>query len=116
MQRLDDLDLVRQISGLQADADPVLQLFLLFVGIEVEHPDVPGTALPDALQNLDGRRLPGAVRPQQSENLARVDLEIDALDGLEITIALAKSFDGDRVVLAHTLPFQSNECRAWIVQ
>ena len=48
-------------------------------------PEVPG---PEALQDLERRRLPGAVRAEQREHLADLDREADALDGLDRAVGL----------------------------
>ena len=74
MQRFDDLDLVGQIGGLQADADAVFELRFLLVGIVIEHADIAAGALADAFENLDGGGLAGAVGAEQAEDFARCGL------------------------------------------
>ena len=51
--------------------------------------------LVQALEDLDRRRLARAVGPQQAEDLARVDLEADAVDGLDVAVALVQVGDRD---------------------
>ena len=72
VQGFDDLDLVGQIGGLQADADAVFELLLLLVGIEVEDADVAGGALADAFEDFDSGGFAGAVGTEQSEDFAGV--------------------------------------------
>src|SRR5262249_35197304 len=53
---------------------------------------------PVALENLDRRRLAGAVRAEQAEDLADGDGEVDAADGLVAVVRLAEpaDLDGDQ--------------------
>ena len=45
--------------------------------------DLAGARLDDAADDVDQRRLAGAVRPEQRENLAAADVQVDALQRLE---------------------------------
>ena len=65
-------------------------------GVEAEHGHRAAVALPVALQDLDGRRLAGSVRPQQAEDLARGDLEVDPANRLDAVVRLPQSSDRDR--------------------
>ena len=49
-----------------------------------------------ALEDLDRRRLAGAVRAEQAEDLALLDLEVDAAHRLERAVRLPQAADGDR--------------------
>ena len=49
-----------------------------------------------ALEDLDGRRLAGAVGAEQPEDLAAGDLEVDAAHRLELAVGLAQVADEDR--------------------
>ena len=51
--------------------------------IEAEDRDRARGALAVALEDLDGRGLARAVRAQEREDLALVDGQVDALDGLQ---------------------------------
>src|SRR6476469_2560968 len=53
------------------------------------------TAPAVTLEDLDGRRLPGAVGAEEAEHLALLDLEIDAANRLEISVRLAQAANGD---------------------
>ena len=48
-----------------------------------------------ALEDLDGRRLAGAVRAEQAEDLARLDLEVDPAQRLVRPVRLPQAADGD---------------------
>src|SRR5581483_1886315 len=64
-------------------------------GIGSEHAHVAVAALAKALEDLDRRRLPGAVRAEEGEDLSAVDLEVDAGDGVQVAVALAQPADAD---------------------
>ena len=66
-----------------------------FAGIDSEHGDLAGRARAEALQDLDRRRLARAVRPEEGEDLAALDLEVDAGDRVELAVALVQTADGD---------------------
>ena len=53
-----------------------------------EHLDLAGIRRVEALQDLDGGGLAGAVRTEQPEALAGADLEIEAVDGDHVAVAL----------------------------
>ena len=57
---------------------------------------VPLVGVDDAADDVDQRRLAGAVRAEQREDLAAADLEIDVLERLEARgIGLRQIGDGD---------------------
>src|SRR5262249_4403721 len=56
----------------------------------------PGGRLHDAAEDLEGRGLAGAVRADQTEDLARTHVEIDAADRLDGPVALGQRADLDR--------------------
>ena len=63
---------------LEHDADPLAERALGRARVEAEHADLARVALPVALEDLDRRRLAGAVRAEQAEDLADGHLEVDA--------------------------------------
>ena len=67
-----------------------------------EHLDLAGVRREQALEDLDGRRLAGAVRAEQPEALAGTDLEIEAIHGDHVAVALdqADAAQGDGVIRA----------------
>ena len=58
----------------------------------------PALRVAVALEDLDRGRLPGAVRPEEGEDLARGDLEVDSLHSLEVAVGLAQAPDADHGV------------------
>ena len=62
-------------------------------GSEPEHRDLAGGAGAIALEDLDDRRLAGAVGAEQAEDGSPRDREVDAGDGLVIAIGLAQTKD-----------------------
>ena len=74
--------------GLEDDAEPLAPGPAGARRILAEHLDVARVAVAVALEDLDRRRLAGAVRPEQPEHLAGADLEVDAPDRLVRAVAL----------------------------
>ena len=81
---------------LEHDADALPVRALRALGIVPEHPHVAAVAPAVALEDLDGGRLAGAVRPEQAEHLADGDLEVDPAQRLQVAVALAQVSDLDR--------------------
>ena len=50
----------------------------------------------EAEQGADGGRLAGAVRAQEAEDLAGLDLEVQVDEGLDVAVVLAQALGGDR--------------------
>ena len=73
---------------LEHDPDPVAPLAAAVGGVDAEHGDVSGAAREEAFEDLDGRRLAGAVRAEEGEDLAGGDLEVDAANGLRRSVVL----------------------------
>ena len=90
-----DRDFVREIGGLQANADAIFQRLLLFVGIETEHGDIAAGARAQAFEDLDCGGFPGAVRAEQAEDLAGLYLEIDALHCFVRAVGFAQTARGN---------------------
>src|SRR6185312_16935415 len=89
-------DVAVDAAGLQDDADLPPQLDRAFGGVVAEHGDLALAARAVALEDLDTGRLACAVRPQQSEDLAALDRDVDAAERLEVAVALAQPADLDR--------------------
>ena len=66
------------------------------LGVVAEHGDDAARAGAVALEDLDGRRLAGAVGAEQAEDLAGGDLEVDAAHGLMVAVGLVQVADEDR--------------------
>jgi hypothetical protein len=103
IERLAHGDLVREVRGLEANADAVLQFLLLAIGIEIEHLHVARRARPQPFQDFDRARLAGAVWPEQAEDFTRTNFEIDPFDRFETVVRLAKPADinGEFVICGH---------------
>src|SRR6185503_6667724 len=86
-QRLEHRQLLAELTLLQLDPESA-----------AERPVVPATPLltehlhlalvvrHEALEDLDRRRLAGAVRAEQAEALARAHLEIQPVDGDDVAV------------------------------
>ena len=81
VHRLPDLHGRRQSRGLQLDTDDLAEPLPVPARIEA-HDLHPATIRPpDALEALQCAGLPGAVRPQKSEDLAWLHRKADAVHG-----------------------------------
>jgi len=58
-----------------------------------------------------GRRLPGAVRPQEPEHLAVAHLEGDVPEGDAVTEALGQAVDGERRGCPHVVEHRAGALR-----
>ena len=83
---------------MQADADAVLELAGLDLGVAAEHADASAGARAQSLEDFDGGGLAGAVGAEQAEDFAGAHFEIDALDGREAAVALGEGFHLDGIV------------------
>ena len=68
--------------------------------LAVQH-DVPGCGLDDARQDLHQRRFPGAVFPEQRRHLTPADVEVHALQGMDLAIGLGDVAGGQNRFLGH---------------
>jgi hypothetical protein len=89
---------------LQAGANSILELLFLPIRIEVQHRDFARGARPQTFQDFDRARLARPVRSQQPEDFTGANLEIDAFDGFEISVRLAKPahVDGKFGICGHS--------------
>ena len=77
---LDDLahgEVGLDAGRLQDDPDALAQARLALRRVVAENVDLAGGPLPEALEDLDGRRLARAVRSEEREDLAAMDVEVD---------------------------------------
>ena len=70
---LEDGELLGELRFLQRDADALAQLALVLAPVQAEDLDLAGVGLGQPFEDLDGRRLAGAVRPEQAEAFAAGD-------------------------------------------
>ena len=82
-------------DGVDAERASVRHGLELHLLAEDEHP--AGVGLVEAGQDLDQRRLAGAVVADQTEHLAGAEVERDVLERCHHTEALADVLDADRV-------------------
>ena len=71
---------VVEADGVGQVADPALDLERLAHRIEAQHLDRAAAGLGQPEHHQDGRRLAGAVGPEQAEDLAAADAEVDRVD------------------------------------
>ncbi len=95
LQSFVDLDFIRQVGGLQADADPVFDPARFQAGIVAEHQRLAGAALPEPFEDLDRGGLARAVGAEQAEYFAGEDLERETADCFKIAVALPQTANGD---------------------
>src|SRR5262249_50042344 len=91
-----DRQVREELGLLEHDADSFAVRLLGARGVEAEHVDSAAVALAVALEDLHGRRLPRAVRAEQPEDLAFLDVERDSAHGLVLAVRLAQVLDEDR--------------------
>src|SRR5262249_36232495 len=89
---------------LQDDAHPLAEARPAALGIHAEHGHAARVAATVAFEDLDRRRLPGAVGTEQGEHLALRNLETDPLDRLDCSVRLAQSGHRDR---CHAFPLRT---------
>ena len=77
-------------------------------GVVAEHADLAGVARAVALEHLDARRLARAVGPQQTEDLAARDREVDPAKRVLGAVRLAQPGDLDRADAARHRPHHGN--------
>jgi tumor protein p53-inducible protein 3 len=95
-QRLEHGELLAELRFLQRDAHALAQLSLMLLPREAENTDLASVRRVDPFEDLDRRRLARAVRPEQPEALPTTDLQIEAVDGLDVRVMLAQPYAGNR--------------------
>jgi hypothetical protein len=94
-QRLGDREQGVELTLLEDEPNPLAPCAGGPFGVCAEDRDLPAAPLAVALQDLDRRGLAGAVRTQEAENLARMNLEVEAAQDLDGAIALAQPLHRD---------------------
>ena len=89
-EALGDAERLVHRRGLEDDADLLSPRVAGSRRVLSEDGDRAPVALAVALEDLDGRRLAGAVGAEEAEDLARGDLEADAPDRLHLPVGLAQ--------------------------
>ena len=92
-----DRQLLGELRLLELDAEPLAQLAILpGAPALAEQLDLALVGRGQPFEDLDGRRLAGAVGAEQAEALAAADLEIEAVDGDDVAEALDQAATADR--------------------
>src|SRR2546425_6474465 len=86
-------EVVRERAPLQLHPDPPLDAGRIGENVDAGDRGRAGIGAPQALEDLDRRRLAGAVRAEEPEHLAGLDVEADTADGLDLAVALSKVSD-----------------------
>ena len=82
--------------------DPAPQRHPIAGRVQAEGADPAARGSEEAEQAADRRALAGPVGPQEPEDLATLDLEVDAPDRLDLAVVLDEALDtDDRVQHAH---------------
>jgi hypothetical protein len=101
VKRFADANLIRQIRGLQADADAILELLFLSFRIETQHRNLPATTRAQAFQDFHCSSLACAIRSEQAKDFTSLDFEIEATHGLDRTVRFAQLPHGNGWSTAH---------------
>jgi hypothetical protein len=91
--------------GVEADGighitDAAFDVERIPCGVEPDDPGLAAGRLGQPEQHQDRRRLTGAVLAEQPEDLARLDLEVEPVDGDELAVVLGEVASPDRDELA----------------
>src|SRR5207245_3818067 len=76
--------LVGKGSGLESGADFMLKGRRFPLRVEPADGDAASVGITQTFQNLNGRCFSGAVRPEQTKDLAFFDAETDAANGFDV--------------------------------
>ena len=86
---------VGKARALQLAADLGAQLVRVGHGVEPEHANLAGVGPAQALKDLDGGGLPGAIGTDQSHDLSGVHVEVESVDDSASAVRLGESTNGD---------------------
>src|SRR5205085_9402086 len=95
--RFEHGQLLGELRFLQRNTDAFAQLAFVRAPVEPEDFDLAGVGLGQSFQDLDRRRFPRAVRPEQAEALAAGDGQIEPVHRLHVGEVLAQIAAGDDV-------------------
>ena len=100
-QVLGDRELVVELVGLRHDAEAGADRPAVRRRVEAEHPQRAGGRRRRAADHPHRRRLAGAVRSEEPERLAAVDLDVDPVDGREVAEPLDEPARFDQGFAGH---------------
>src|SRR5207245_7997456 len=98
-------------AALGADPAPLPDATIRGAALFSEHAGLSRGRVAKALQDLDGGRLARAVRSEEGEHLALVDVEVDAVDGRDVRIPLHEAADLDHMLAHARLPRRTDIAR-----
>ncbi len=98
VQRLTGRDLVEQARALELDAEARADLPAVVAQVEAEDLDLALVRLGQSLDHLQGGGLAGAVGAEEAEDLAPLDVEVQAVDGQHVRVALAQAAHAQRQI------------------
>ena len=90
-----------EVVLLRNDPEPLADPRAVGRGIEVEDRELSAAARRDGADHAHRRRLAGTVRAKKAERLARLDAEVDSVDGDELAEALLEVAGDDWRGCAH---------------
>jgi hypothetical protein len=94
-QEFPDLPAAVVAPRLQDHADPGPPALVARRRVGPQHADLTGRADPEALQDLDGGGLPGAVRPEQDQYLTPGGGEVDSVQHIHRPVSHPQAADLD---------------------
>ena len=94
--RLRHRELLGELGLLERDPEQLTELAVVGAPAPAQDHDLAGVRLGEALADLDGGGLAGAVGPEEAEALARTDLEVEAVDGDDVTVGFAELAEEER--------------------
>jgi hypothetical protein len=89
-------ELLRELGLLERDAEQRPELAVVLPPATAEHPHLAFVGLGQSFTDLDGGGLAGAVRAEEAETLAGVDLEVESVHGGDVGESLAEPADEER--------------------
>src|SRR5438309_1360786 len=95
VEQLDQVEEVEESRGLELHTDQALDPLRLLANIDPGDHRPAAVGLTQALEDLDGRGLSGAVGAKDPEDLTLLHPEGDAVDGNQRAVGLAQAFDLD---------------------
>src|SRR5438270_1137042 len=95
VDRLGDGQVGVDTSRLQDDPDLFPKPAVMGRGIDAKHRDSSGIAGAESLQDLNGRRLARAVRPEQGKDFSLRDGDVNTLDRYQAAVRLAQALNFD---------------------
>ena len=94
----------RKVSELEADSDPVLQLFALRSRVESQNANLAAASGAKTFQNLYRSCFSRAIGAKQPEDFTCMNFEINSFNRLEVPISFGQALDFDDRLINCRLP------------